>query len=109
MDDLSDDFSHLLVSLTFIFSILPSVVRRMGKSECSTDTVKQCASALVCMCLCTFQCLILGQGRPRAHGGLGSLRPLGFQSRAFLPGCYIAVKTAKQLQQQTLEALGRDS
>ena len=62
--------------------------------------------ALVCACLCTLGCLIMGQGRPRAHGGLGSLRPLRFQSRAFLAGCYIAVKTAKQLSQQTLEALG---
>ena len=65
-----------------------------------------CVSLCVCVCLCTLQCLIMGQGRPQAHGGPGGLRPLRFQSRAFLAACSIAVKTAKQLQQQTLEAPG---
>lgn len=53
--------------------------------------------------------LIVGQGGPGARGGPGGFRPLRFQSSAFLAGRYIAVKTAKQLHQQTLEAPGREA
>lgn len=107
-NNLSVGFSYLLLSLIFVFPILPSPVRCLVKCEYTPDTVclSVCGSVLVCMCLCMFQCLIMGQERPQAHGGLGGLTPLRFQSWAFLAGCYIAVKTAKQLQQQTLEALG---
>lgn len=78
-----------------------SCVRCIGKSECG---LRHCV--VMCVCLLVCECLIMGQGRPRAHSGPGSLRPLRFQSRAFLHGCSIAVKTAKQLQQQTRKALG---
>lgn len=64
-----------------------------------------CAAARVCVSE-RLQCLIIGHERPRARGGLGGLGPLQFQRRTFLAGCYIAVKTAEQLQQQTLQALG---
>ncbi|MED6256829.1 hypothetical protein ATANTOWER_027183 [Ataeniobius toweri] len=37
--------------------------------------------------------------------GSDSLGPLKFQRRAFLADCAVAVKTAKQLQQQTLESI----
>lgn len=69
---------------------------------CGSELVRECVSE-------RLQCLIIGHERPRARGGLGGLGPLRFQRRAFLAGCYIAVKTAEQLQQQTLQAPGGET
>lgn len=52
-------------------------------------------------------CLIMGHGSPRGPSGSDSPGPLRFQRRAFLADCSVAVKTTKQLQQQTLEAMGQ--